>query len=197
MAAGAQVVVLSPSSLRCLLPSPTARPCHPLQASTVLLLVGTNIGAIVQVGQSASFAVEAQWLGSATWWTGNNGTWPMVIFSESAGPPACIWPRMGCACQLQAVLGASRVKATPAPYCAGRRVPPGVRGSIACAHQLAPSPSCLAPPLAALGIVFPLSMLPSMRQLEVAGACGSLIVWVLTVCIMVKSISNGLPQLGR
>ena len=48
----------------------------------MLLLLGTNIGAIVQVGQSASAAVEAQWPGQAGWWTGNSGTWPMVIFSE-------------------------------------------------------------------------------------------------------------------
>lgn len=40
-------------------------------------------------------------------------------------------------------------------------------------------------------------MLPTMRQLEVAGACGSIIVWVLTISIMAKSIANGLPQLGR
>lgn len=63
--------------------------------------------------------------------------------------------------------------------------------------NLLPAHPAWPPRLAALGIVFPLSMLPSMRQLEVAGACGSLIVWVLTVCIMVKSISNGLPELGR
>ena len=29
------------------------------------------------------------------------------------------------------------------------------------------------------------------------GAVGSLIVWVLAIVIMVKSCSNGLPQLGR
>ena len=76
----------------------TAFRCLPLppclaQASTVLLLLGTNIGAVVQVGQSASSAVEAQWPGQASWWTANSGTWPMVIFSECgacAGPGLCL-----------------------------------------------------------------------------------------------------------
>ena len=98
----------------------------------------------------------------------------------------------------------------------------------------------LHPYLLQLAIMFPLSLLPSMRkvsarlptftntprmlaasvcprqlepcpmftthcptscspvaQLEVVGAVGSLIVWVLAIVILVKSCSNGLPQLGR
>lgn len=120
---------------------------------------GASAGAIIQIGQSASTAVNSQWPDKAAWWTDNNGFWPMVIFTVRHRPcPALPLP-------------------CPAPC---------------------PAPTYWTPaPCLQLGGILPLSMLPTMRQLEVVGAVGSIIVWVLTVVIMVKSISNGLPQLGK
>lgn len=78
------------AATRLTLPLPVAAFHLQAQASTVLLLLGTNIGATVQVGQSASSAVEAQWPGQASWWTSNSGTWPMVIFSECRAGPSLV-----------------------------------------------------------------------------------------------------------
>ena len=60
-------------------------------------------------------------------------------------------------------------------------------------RSISPAPMLAnTPPLPA-----PCSSCCSAVQLELAGAVGSLIVWVLAIVILVKSCSNGLPQLGR
>lgn len=47
-----------------------------------------------------------------------------------------------------------------------------------------------------LCVIFPLCMLPQMRKLELVGAFGSIILWVLAGIVMVKSCIEGLPALA-
>lgn len=44
-------------------------------------------------------------------------------------------------------------------------------------------------------VIFPLCMLPQMRQLELVGAFGSIILWVLAGIVLVKASVEGLPAL--
>lgn len=94
----------------------------------VALLVGTNIGAIIQMGEAFGFAISSQWPEAPAWLWDRSGTAAMIFFT--------------------------------------------------------------------LCVIFPLSMLPKMRQLELVGAIGSSVLWVLAVVVMVKAISNGMPALS-
>lgn len=94
----------------------------------VLLLVGTNIGAIIQMGESFGFAISSQWPDAPNWLWDRSGTAAMLFFT--------------------------------------------------------------------LCVIFPLCMLPQMRKLELVGAFGSIILWVLAGIVMVKSCIEGLPALA-
>ncbi|PSC70040.1 Amino acid transporter isoform A [Micractinium conductrix] len=94
----------------------------------VVLLVGTNIGAIIQMGEAFGFAVETQWPDAPTWLYGRSGTAAMLFFT--------------------------------------------------------------------LVIIFPLSMLPKMRKLEMVGNFGVVILFALAIIVAVKAISNGMPALS-
>lgn len=47
-----------------------------------------------------------------------------------------------------------------------------------------------------LAIIFPLCMLPQMRRLEMVGAFGSIILWVLAGIVLFKAALDGMPALA-
>ncbi|GAB4820976.1 hypothetical protein N2152v2_008022 [Parachlorella kessleri] len=96
------------------------------QVSLVALLFGTNLGALAQLGQGASYAIATHWP-TAPAWLSKEGITPILFFT--------------------------------------------------------------------LDLIFPLTMLRSMRQLEAVGAVGSVIVWLLALAVMAKALSAGLPAL--
>lgn len=51
-----------------------APPQWAVEISTVLLLLGTTAGGIIQIGGAAAQIVLSYWPGQLAWWTDNNGT---------------------------------------------------------------------------------------------------------------------------
>lgn len=94
----------------------------------VILLFGTNMGAIIQMGEAFGFAVQTQWPDAPNWLWDRSGTAAMIFFT--------------------------------------------------------------------LAVIFPLSMMPKMRSLEMVGNGGVVILFALAVIVMVKAISNGMPALA-
>ncbi|KAL4457628.1 hypothetical protein ABPG75_012493 [Micractinium tetrahymenae] len=94
----------------------------------VVLLIGTNIGGIIQMGEAFGYAVEIQWPDAPNWLWDRSGTAAMLFFT--------------------------------------------------------------------LCIIFPLSMLPKMRKLEMVGNGGVLILFALVITVMVKAIQEGMPALN-
>ena len=60
----------------------------------VLLLVGTNIGGIIQMGESFGYAVETQWPDAPSWLYGRSGTAAMLFFTLGVMFPLCMLPQM-------------------------------------------------------------------------------------------------------
>lgn len=93
----------------------------------MILLLGTNMGALIQLGEGASFAISNQWPDAPEWLYARHGIAAVIFFT--------------------------------------------------------------------LCVIFPLCMLPNMRKLELVGATGSIILWVLAGAVVIRSCIEGLPAL--
>ena len=151
---------------------------------------------------------QAQWPGQATWLINNNGLYSMLICTVRVSPPAggaaALCTRFH-ACSrpeardwhLKACIPAAAAGHYFPTFAAAQHAQGKLASFLGCTSTAEHTPQgCATPALVCLHQPYLISTIAApphanVVQLEVVGAVGSLIVWVLAIVILVKSCSNG------